>query len=253
MVTSEARLESMLDNIAHLARHLVGDEPPGLSQAVVSWEMGDLEKALGLVRVLDQDADVPDPDVKRLEAEILYTGGQFEEAAEAFASAQAAAPEDDEAEAWHQQATAMAGSSPPDPDPDPAPAPSAPAASGNGVTVEEVCTVLFSPEVSSLEVAKLFERDFQDKPVSWSGELERVDAARFDMVFGNTRFTKATLNLKELDGGFASRVIRAVIQLPVDAETALQELAGQRVRFSGTLVRCDAFMRNLFVADATIV
>ena len=117
--------------------------------------------------------------------------------------------------------------------------------------MDAVCGALFSSDVSSLQVTKLFEKHFDGMEVTWTGELERVSSAAFDMVFGSTRFTKATVKLKEMDAGFTSSVIRAVLQLPEELEDELRGRTGQPLTFSGRLVRCDAFMRNLFVADAT--
>ena len=61
----------------------------------------------------------------------------------------------------------------------------------------------------------------------------------------------------EIDGGGGSRyggeAIKAVVQLPADAIDGLRSRTGEQATFEGTLLSCDAFMRNLFVAGGLVV
>ena len=87
--TSDDRLEALIDKVGRMAGHLVGEHEPVLAEAVTAQDQGDLERALGLVRVAEEGHVAPDPDAKRMEGELLYTAGRFDEAAVAFAAGQA--------------------------------------------------------------------------------------------------------------------------------------------------------------------
>lgn len=256
VVTDEMHVRAMLAAMATVTDQLVGDGPPSLSQAIDAQADGGLDEALESVRALPTDRVNDNPDWKVLEGEILYTGGRYDEAADSFGEARAADPSDVEAAAWHDQASARAkGQQPPPLPPElaaPDPEPVAPVAAG-GTDLDTVCATLFGPGVSSLQASRAFEERFENSAVQWKGKLERANRASFDLVFGNTPFTKTIVELVEYGDGLASRMIRAVVQFPEDMEESLRALQGQAVTFKGRLVRCDSFMRNLFVADGELV
>ncbi|NRA98091.1 MAG: tetratricopeptide repeat protein, partial [Planctomycetes bacterium] len=251
--TKEA-VDAVLESMAALADQLVGDTPPPLSKAIEEQTRGELDQALESVRAIPEGAPEATPDRKVLEGEILYTGGRYEEAADAFASARDADPNDAEAAAWHDQAAARAAGEEPPPLSEElaSPLPEPPPSTDDGAQFDDVCASLFAPNVRSLQVSQLFEQHFQDVTVEWAGKLERANRASFDLVFGNDPCTKAVVELGEYGDGLASRMIHAVVQFPEDMAESLGDLQGKPVRFSGRLVRCDPFMRNLFVADAKL-
>ncbi|MAB88753.1 MAG: hypothetical protein CMJ90_04755 [Planctomycetes bacterium] len=257
---TEEALDGVLESMAALADQLVDSIPPPLSQAIEEQSSGALDEALQSIRAMPTDTPEALPDRKVLEGEILYTGARYEEAADAFAIARDADPTDAEAAAWHDRAAARASGQSPPPLPEdlvasaPEPGPAAePHLDTDSISFDVVCATLFAPDIRSLQVSQLFEQRFEDAPVTWTGELQRANRASFDLVFGNDPCTKAVLGLGEYGEGLASRMIHAVAQFPEDMAERLGDLQGTPVRFSGRLVRCDPFMRNLFVADAKLI
>jgi hypothetical protein len=119
--------------------------------------------------------------------------------------------------------------------------------------VHRVCRDLFATGKASFEINELFKQRYQGSGIQWSGELMRVDHYPFDLVFGNKPGAKAELEIDQLESeSFGSTSVKAVIQLPRDAREALNERIGETLAFEGTLVKCDSFMRVLFVADGRI-
>ena len=52
---------------------------------------------------------------------------------------------------------------------------------------------------------------------------------------------------------FGEKTVLALVQLPKDADAELGAQVGQKVTVRGRLLKVDAFMRNIFIADAVIV
>jgi hypothetical protein len=196
----------------------------------------------------------------------LYTGGQHQEAASVFEQARQAVPTDPEVTAWAQRASLAAetvkpsvSGAPATASPDTRPAveaESAPAHSADdndACDAKAVCEDLFDPKRMSFEVNQRFEEKYLDRPVRWSGRLRSINSYTFDLVFGDGKGTKAVFEVHEVPGVYGGKMVQAVVQLPPEASDDLGVRTGETLTFSGRLVRCDAFMRNLFVADGKLV
>ncbi|MAG57397.1 MAG: hypothetical protein CMJ83_13985 [Planctomycetes bacterium] len=254
-----ARLRSYLALMADLAGHLVGPADDGgyLSKAIGAQESGDLTGALKSL----QSAPKPDAASRVLEGEILYVGQRYEEAEQAFDQAAQQRPDDLEAEAWRDRAHARAAGQEPPPIPkelvEPVadvPPPPLPDVVADAAAAPALCEALFGAGVSSLETNRIFEDTYQDEKVSWRGIISSVDRSSFDLVFGNEPFTKVVIDVHDVaKDGLLSRMVHAVIKMPEDEQEALESREGEEVAFTGTLTRCDPFMRNLFIADGGLV
>ena len=183
-----------------------------------------------------------------LEGDILYTHPRFDDAAVAFERARNAVPDDGEAEAWAERAASRGHTAPTLPvgEPEEAPPPS-PSADDTGL--ETVCETLFGTDRMSYEIKEIFEERFDGKSIRWSGKLDRVSTYAFDGLFGSEPGTKAVFEIYEAGG----RTVQAVVQFPADAVEVLRPRTGEQATFEGTLLSCDAFMRNLFVANGHVV
>ncbi|UCD24570.1 MAG: hypothetical protein JSW51_01225 [Gemmatimonadota bacterium] len=121
-----------------------------------------------------------------------------------------------------------------------------------GLDVHDLCRALFGSGKISFQINELFKQDYQGLKVQWSGKLTRVDSYPFDLVFGNDPGTKAEFEVAELAGdSVGTHVIKAVVQLAPEAYDQLIVKTGQALEFSGTLVKCDSFMKSLFLADGS--
>jgi hypothetical protein len=258
--TDPARLAGTLRRVLNLANLLTASESAvPLDRAIEARRRGRLDEALQHVRELPATAEAPGAEGKLLEGQILYAGEQFEEAAEAFAQGSEHAPDDDELGAWAERARELATAAEPPPADRPAtplePVPAADVAAevvAVGPDSRAVCDELFDPAVLSLEANRRFEQGYQGARVRWSGTLREVSRYSFDLVFGNAPGTRAVVELHEVGGGVFARTAQAVLQLPPEAFDALEGRRDQPLAFEGTLVRCDAFLRNLFVEGAAV-
>lgn len=110
------------------------------------------------------------------------------------------------------------------------------------VAADTVALALFADAAASYEVSARFDDRFRDRPVDWTGVL--VDRTS----------TRVELELLALDpGSLAPRVVRARCDVSPAAAAALAGREGTPVRVRGRLAGCDAFLRTLTVADATLV
>jgi len=126
--------------------------------------------------------------------------------------------------------------------------------STRGVDAHDVCHDLFGSGKISFQIDEIFKQNYEGLEIRWSGTLSRVDSYPFDLVFGNDPGTKAEFELAEIKGDtFRSYTVKAVVQLPAEAHDALSPRTGQTIAFAGTLLRCDSFLRLLFVADGWTV
>jgi hypothetical protein len=120
----------------------------------------------------------------------------------------------------------------------------------NSPDVHDVCHNLFGAGKISFQINETFKQHYEGMEVQWAGKLMRVDCYPFDLVFGNDPGTKAEFAVAQLEG--ESHLVKAVLQLPADAHEALSERTGETIVFAGTLMKCDSFMRVLFVGHGRI-
>ena len=105
-----------------------------------------------------------------------------------------------------------------------------------------------------MKTTELFDKYYRDSFVHWSGTLTGVRTFTFDLVFGNEPGTRAVFKIHQVGGqSFSGRPVQAVVRFPADAEDMLRSKVDSEMTFEGTLVSCDAFMRNLFVGGGKIV
>jgi hypothetical protein len=102
------------------------------------------------------------------------------------------------------------------------------------------------------EMERQFAESFEGRRVLWPGTLRSVSTYPFDHVFGKDRGARATFEIAELRDTYGARRVRAVVRLPEALTKALLPMVGQRLLFEGTLFRCEAFMRTLYLVDGAV-
>jgi len=119
--------------------------------------------------------------------------------------------------------------------------------------VTEVCSELFNNNVSSFDAAKLFDDQFKGQEVEWEGTLKSAQKYWSDLIFKGDAGTKATCEIYEYESGYSTKYkVQAVIQLSESVLTELSTKTGQKIKFSGKLIKADGLMRNLYVADGKL-
>lgn len=250
---STEKIVSTVRRVLAVAEEFSGtsDGDGHLDRAIEAQRAGDLDEALELVRAVESPDEAAAADVRMLEGNILYTHGQFDQAAAVFEKALDAVTDDSEASAWADRAASHRHDAPtlPPVEPEVAQSPSA-----DGTGLETVCETLFGTDRMSYEIKQIFEERFEGRSIRWSGKLDRVSTYAFDGLFGRDPGTKAVFEIYEAGGSpYGGRTIQAVVQFPAGAIDALRPRTGQQTSFEGTLLSCDAYMRNLFVAGGRFV
>ena len=117
----------------------------------------------------------------------------------------------------------------------------------------EICDELFRAGRMSTEISGDFDGRLAGRRVRWSGKLARIERFSSDLVFQGGPGAKARIELHEVaDDSWGAKLVHAVVQLPRDVGDALAGQRGETISFEGRLVRCDPFMRLLFVAEGSL-
>ena len=137
-------------------------------------------------------------------------------------------------------------------DPDASDAPHAPPP--GSARQHDVCATLFAEGSGLTSARDIFETDYADMFVHWTGELKSARHYYSDMVFGNDPGTRAEVSVARVPSAYlGEREIVAVVQLPEGVDKQLAPRVGTAVTFEGDLASMDAFMRQVFVRNATVI
>jgi hypothetical protein len=238
------KIVRMIERMAGLANHMMDDraEDKVIDRAIEARQEGRLDEALQLIQEVPDEHDADARDVHVFQGEILLATRQSQAAAEAFSQVYKEEPEDQEALKMAEQAAKQV---------EPV---TTPVEAKSELEVSTVCDTLFAPENMSSEVTELFDKHYGGSSIRWSGTLTGVRTFTFDLVFGNEPGTRAVFEIHQVGGqSFSARPVQAVVQFPEDAEDLLRSKVDSQLTFEGTLMSCDAFMRNLFVGGGKIV
>ena len=123
------------------------------------------------------------------------------------------------------------------------------AAASSGVDLDDFCDSVFTPGALSYQATQTFDSRFKGEQASWIGTLQAVEPYSYDFVFGVGKGLRATVQVHQVDGGLTGDgIVRAVVQLPAEL-VDLQDRIGDRLRFSGKLIKVDGLMRKVFMSD----
>jgi hypothetical protein len=136
----------------------------------------------------------------------------------------------------------------PEPGPDPDPEPVVPASST--LDAASVCERLFGESRPSYDTAALFDDEYAGQRVRWRGVLRSSSKYFSDMDFGDGPGVKATIDLGALEG-YGGGAASLVVALEPELEEELRAARGAAITVAGTLARCDAFMRVLYLTGGS--
>ncbi len=256
--TDASKITSNVLYLCQVAQVLCAEPDPEapMERALLAQREARLDEALEVIEPMTAaERTDADPDAQVLRGEILYTAGEYEQAAEILEEVLEERPEDAELQALAEHSAARARPpAPPAPPADPAPPPPPPPEVEVLEDAAAICEDLFGGSRMSFESAKLFEQRYEGRLVRWSGRLHDVGTYSFDRIFGRGPGTKATVDLHEVGAeSYSHLLVRAVVQLPEEARETLQGSRHETIAFRGRLLRCDAFVRNLFVGEGELI
>ncbi len=241
--TSDAEeLVSIIQRLVSVAQ-ILSQKAPSVEKLAATRLDGDAGDAL-----VESERKPPESDPwiefarKTQEAELRYVHGDIKEAAEAFEKLSKVVPADPEIKAWRDKTQRRLKAEDRKP----------PRLTGDAGSAAEVAEKLFHPDNFSFDTIELFETEYEGKSVRWSGEVKRLRRFDHDRDFGDGPGTKVVFAVHALANDlFAGREIDAIVHLPQLSEDSIEP--GETHTFTGTLLRCDPAMRNLFVTDGELV
>ncbi|MBI4575379.1 MAG: tetratricopeptide repeat protein [Planctomycetes bacterium] len=192
----------------------------------------------------DEPAPPPSPEATLMEGEMLHLAGRLEEARRVFERARAESPGDPEVVGWVEALGHPGGEAPA-----PAPPTEAVVPAGAAEGAASVCVALFGGTSSGVEATRRFEGGYRGRAVRWEGTLVRVEDFSYDAVLGPGPGRRAVFEVAEVDAGLLGlRRVQALVRLlPEEDADRLRARVGARVAFEGSLLRCDGFLRNLYL------
>jgi len=243
---------------------LLMSAPDEVDHALLLEAQGDLAAAAAGLHAINETTQ--NTFTQKLEAEALVMMGERPAAEAILREVEAAAPADPEVEGWRRVDSAPLPSPPaapptpspsappppipaPEPKPSPAAAPAPAPATGLDVSVEETIEDLFGSDRMGFETEERFSLAYRGRTVRWSGTVDSMRTFRSDQDFGSEPGTKATVHIGSLgDSKLVTSQVHAIVHLPADVELE----RNQEIEFTGTLVRVDRYMRNLYVSSARL-
>ena len=116
----------------------------------------------------------------------------------------------------------------------------------------EIAEDLFAERRLSFETDARFDERYAGTSVRWQGVVRRVSRETADMDFPGGPITKAKIHIATIPNDlYGNTEVDAIVALPPDAADRLERDA--RVTFTGTLIKADGLVRNLYVADGRLV
>lgn len=249
VITDSNRLRGIIHGIVRLAKELTEEEEsPILAKVIDSQSHGRTEEALQLLTEHRQNSGDIGAEETVLEGELLYMAGRPDEAKEVFEVGRQQSPDDEELEQWYQglagddlAATTNIQS--------PRPLPEEPAeADDHALSVATVCDCLFQDRLSSYQITRRFEEEYEGEQVRWSGELKRVESYSYDLVFGEGPGCRAVVSIANLAStAYGDQFVSAIVDYPESALDGFRGQIGTKVEFAGEMRKVDGLMRHIYI------
>ncbi|MFC1572208.1 tetratricopeptide repeat protein [Candidatus Eisenbacteria bacterium] len=249
------QIAHVIDRMTRLANHMGEDraDNAAIDSAMEARQEGRLDEALDHLAGIEDQHETDARDVDVLKGEILYASGEPEKAAELLKKVSEQEPEDQEVQAFAVLASQGATEQVAQQTDESIEGPGGTTEDDGGIDISTMCETLFDPKNTSPRTTELFEKNYRDRFVRWSGILKSFRSYTYDAVFSDSTGTRAVFEIHTMEeGGYGGRAVQVVVQLPAEAEKVLKSQLNSTLAFEGTLVSCDAFMRNLFVGDGKI-
>ncbi len=230
------RLVTFMRRTAATARHLAGATSGAvLDEGLALQRQGDLAAAAHQFQAAGR-AHPEDLDAKLLEAQALLASGAHDAAAGVVADLTSALPVDVDVLGMKDRMEA----------------PPPPAARPEAIELTPMLDDLFSHNRLSFETGRRFDERYRGSPVKLSGRVKSAREYDHDLDFGDGPGAKAVVTIATIHHDlYGANDVDAVAQLPPGSAEHLRR--GDQITFSGTLAKVDPMMRNLFVADGSVI
>ncbi len=196
------------------------------------------DMAAAAERLRSQSVPAEDVDTPILEAELLAESGRLHEAQQLLTTLGAELPADEEVAGLQRAIQRMK--------------PTEPAAETSDVDMQELLDDLFVSNRLSFETTEIFDEHYLGRSVTWSGQFKSARDVPDDLDFQAGAGTKMVVAIAEVEHDlYGVSEVDAIVHVPMGTAAGLQR--GDRVTFTGKLLKADSMMRNVFVEKGRIV
>ena len=232
--TSRERLISTVRRVVDTA-HSLSDRRAPKSPVLERRAGGELAEMAALIKDLATKSESLDEAI--LEVDTLATAGDRDTAAERIKELERHLPDDPDLAGWKERLRRPKAAPRQRP--------------GEGPTAEELSQELFAGNALSFESMHIFDDRYRGSTVHWSGPVKSTGRIGPDSDIGNEGADRLVVSVATISHDlYGNTEIDAVIGLPAGTVPNLER--GDPVAFTGTLVRVDPLVRNVFVADARL-
>jgi hypothetical protein len=239
------RLEKSHDVIVSAVRRFVdaglaisGRRRPTRAAAVVSArERGELAEIAARMREAAREK-AESLDDELVELDTLATAGDRDAARGRVRELEKTMPADPDVIGWKQRLDR--------------PKPPGKAGKPESPDAEELAEKVFAGNALSFETQELFDDNYSGAHVHWTGRVKSNDRIRNASDLGAEGDDKLVVTVATIDHDlYGNTDIDAVLGLPAGRAAGMKR--GDEVTFTGKLVRVDALVRNIFIADGKLV
>lgn len=219
------------------ARVLAGinENEPTMRRSLEERLAGDMNAAARRLR--EQPTPREDVDTPILEAELLAESGRLEEAGAVLTTLANDLPADEEVAGLRRAIDRMT--------------PSEPALETSDVDMQELLDDLFVSNRLSFETAEIFDEHYLGRRVTWTGQFKTARDIPDDLDFQAGAGTKMVVAIAEVEHDlYGVSEVDAIVHVPMGTAAHLER--GDRVTFTGKLLKADSMMRNVFVENGRI-
>ncbi|NND01577.1 MAG: tetratricopeptide repeat protein [Acidimicrobiia bacterium] len=223
--------------VVSAARVLAGvsESEPRMRESLERRLAGDM--AMAAERLRAEPVPPEDVDTPLLEAELLAESGRLVEAESVLTSLSRELPADEEVAGLRRAIGRMK--------------PNEPAAETSDVDMQELLDDLFVSNRLSFETAEVFDEHYLGRSVTWTGQFKSARDVPNDLDFQAGAGTKMVVAIAEVEHDlYGVSEVDAIVHVPTGSAQGLSR--GDRVAFTGTLLKADSMMRNVFVEKARI-
>lgn len=223
--------------LASAARVLAGisESEPTMRESLERRLAGDMADAAQRLR--SQPPLAGDVDTPILEAELLAESGELEEAGALLDKLGEELPADEEVAGLQRAIERMK--------------PNEPAAEKSDANMQELLDDLFVSNRLSFETAEIFDEHYLGRSVTWTGQFKSARNVPNDLDFQAGAGTKMVVAIAEVEHDlYGVSEVDAIVHVPTGTAAHLKR--GDRVTFTGKLLKADSMMRNVFVRNGRI-
>lgn len=222
------------------------DDKHPIKRSESARKKGNIKEAIKIIQSTQFDDEDDALNAKEQEGEVLYIAGKTDEATKAFQELSEKMDNDESCKQWQQLSI-------PEPiEETPQELSSVERNKDESLSIETISKEFFESNLTTYAITQQFEERLRNREIKWEGIIDRVQKFSFDLIFSDCKGVRVSIVIDKLESTMGNQPLRAIVQFPEDKIDMLKKLKGKQISFSGKMVKLDAFMHNIYIADGEI-